>query len=263
MPKIQVFFSFLCKMDNKKQWVFGRHPVIEALSSGQSVEKVWLQQGTRGEFEKKLRHLCRDCKVPITILPKDRINKLANGNHQGVVALLAAASYQNLEDIIPFIYEQSKVPLFLLLDGVTDVRNFGAIARSAELCGVQAIIIPSKGSAGLTADALKTSAGALSRIPVCRVKSLVSTITYLQESGIQVYASDLSGEGFLHDLDLQSPMAFVLGSEGDGISRGFANAADQCFKIPQLGTLNSFNVSVAAGIMLYESMRQRILPSID
>lgn len=244
-------------MESKKQWVFGRHPVLEAISSGQSVEKVWLQQGTRGEFEKKLRHMCRDHRVPITILPKERINKLVSGNHQGVVGLLAAATYQNLDDIIPYVYEQSQTPLFLLLDGVTDVRNFGAIARSAELCGVQAIVIPSKGSAGLTPDALKTSAGALSRIPVCRVKSLVSTISYLNESGIQVFASDLSGEGFLHDLDLRPPTALVLGSEDLGISKGVAKAVNQCFKIPQLGEINSFNVSVAAGIMLYESMRQR------
>jgi len=245
-------------MKDKKQWVFGRHPVIEAIKAEQSVEKVWLQQGTRGAFEKELRHLCKHHQIPVTILPKERLNKLVKGNHQGVIALLAAASYQNLEDIIPFVYEQSQTPLFLLLDGVTDVRNFGAVARSAELCGAQAIIIPAKGSAGLTAEALKTSAGALSRIPVCRVKSLVSTIAYLQESGIQVFASDLSGDTLLHELDLKSPMAFVLGSEGEGISRGVAKAADMCFKIPQLGTINSFNVSVAAGIMLYECMKKRL-----
>lgn len=244
-------------MDQKKQWIFGRHPVLEALQANQAIEKIWLQQGTRGDFEKNLRRLCKHNSVPITVIPKERLNKLSKGNHQGVVALLAAAAYQELEDIIPFVYEQSQTPLFLLLDGVTDVRNFGAIARSAELCGVQAIIIPAKGSAGLTAEAVKTSAGALSRIAVCRVKSLVSTINYLQESGIQVFASDLSGQKFLHQLDLNIPLALVLGSEGDGISKGVAKAADACFKIPQLGDINSFNVSVANGIMLYETMRQR------
>ncbi len=244
-------------MKDKKQWVFGRHPVLESITAEKSVEKIWLQQGTRGDFEKQLRHLCKRHQIPVTIIPKERLNKLVSGNHQGVVALLAAAAYQDLDDIIPFVYEQSQTPLFLLLDGVTDVRNFGAIARSAELCGVHAIIIPAKGSAGLTSEALKTSAGALSRIPVCRVKSLVSTIAYLQESGIQVFASDLSGEAMLHDLDLKSPLALVLGSEGEGISQGVAKAADLCFKIPQVGTINSFNVSVAAGIMLYECMRKR------
>jgi 23S rRNA (guanosine2251-2'-O)-methyltransferase len=241
----------------QKQWVYGRHPVLEALSANQPVEKVWLQQGTRGDFEKELRHLCRDRKIPMTILPKERINKLVKGNHQGVVAMMAAAAYHELEDILPFIYEKGEIPLVLLLDGVTDVRNFGAIARSAELCGVHAIVIPAKGSAGLTGEAVKTSAGALSRIPVCRVKSLVSTIDFLKESGLKVLASDLSGEKYLHDFNLRDPLALVLGSEGEGISQGVAKAADACFKIPQLGTLNSFNVSVANGIMLYETMQQR------
>jgi 23S rRNA (guanosine2251-2'-O)-methyltransferase len=155
------------------------------------------------------------------------------------------------------LYEQSQTPLLLLLDGVTDTRNFGAIARSAELFGVHAIVLPGKSSAGLTPDALKTSAGALSRLPVCRVKSLVSTIEYLQNSGVTVFASDLNAEQSLPDLDMKGPVALVLGSEGDGISKGVAKAADGCFYIPQLGELNSLNVSVATGIMLYESMRQR------
>lgn len=241
----------------QKQWIFGRHPVLEALQAGQPVEKVWLQQGTRGEFEKELRQLCRTHQVPMTIIPKERLNRMVKGNHQGVVALQAVAPYQQLDDILPFIYEQGEQPLILLLDGVTDTRNFGAIARSAELCGVHALVIPVKGSAGLTPDALKTSAGALARIPVCRVKSLVSTIELLQQSGVRVLASDLSGEAFLPATELTGPTALVLGAEGEGISRGVAKAADECFKIPQLGTLNSFNVSVAAGIMLYETMRQR------
>ncbi len=244
-------------MEDNKQWIFGRHPVLEALRAGQTIEKVWLQKGTRGEFEKELRHLCRDRRIPMTIAAKEKLARMVRGNHQGVVALLAAAPYYQLDDVLPMIYEQSQTPLLVLLDGVTDVRNFGAIARSAELCGAQAIVIPAKGSAGLTAEAVKTSAGALSRLPVCRVKSLVSTIEYLQESGVQVFASDLSGGGHLHELDLSVPVALVLGSEGDGISKGVARTADQCFRIPQIGTLNSFNVSVAAGIMLYETMRQR------
>lgn len=244
-------------MDNK-QWIFGRHPVLEALEAGQSVEKVWLQKDTRGDFEIKLRRLCKRQGVPMTVIPKEKLNYMVRGNHQGVAALQAVAAYQQLEDILPFLYEQSKNPLVLLLDGVTDTRNFGAIARSAELCGVHALVIPSKGSAGLTPDALKTSAGALARLPVCRVKSLVSTIDFLRQSGLSVFASDLSGEQELPAMKLEGPVALVLGSEGDGISRGVAKAADTCFRIPQLGTLNSFNVSVAAGIMLYECMRQRL-----
>ncbi|RMF01554.1 MAG: 23S rRNA (guanosine(2251)-2'-O)-methyltransferase RlmB [Bacteroidetes bacterium] len=242
-----------------KEWIFGRHPVIEAIEAGQSIDKVWLQQGTRGPLEKDLRRLCRANDIPLVFSPKEKLNRMVKGNHQGVVALVAAGTYQQLEDILPHLYEQGQTPLFLILDGVTDTRNFGAIARSAELCGVHAIIIPAKGSASLSSDALKTSAGALARIPVCRVNSLVTTIKYLQEAGLRVLASDLSGETYLHELDLQGPLALVLGSEGEGISKGVARAATQCFRIPQLGTLNSFNVSVAAGIMLYETMRQRAL----
>ncbi|MCB0635812.1 MAG: 23S rRNA (guanosine(2251)-2'-O)-methyltransferase RlmB [Lewinella sp.] len=243
--------------DKDKQWIFGRHPVLEALEAGQPLEKVWLQQGTRGDFERDLRHWCRDRQVPLVVIPKERLGRMVRGNHQGVVALIAAAPYYELEDVLPLVYERSQTPLFVLLDGVTDVRNFGAIARSAEVCGAQAVVIPQKNSAGLTAEAVKASAGALSRIPVCRVKSLVTAIGYLRESGVRVMASDLSGEQYLHELDLAGPVALVLGSEGEGISQGVAQAADKCFRIPQVGELNSFNVSVAAGIMLYEAMRQR------
>lgn len=239
--------------------IYGRHPVIEALQSGQPVDKVYLQQGTRGDFEKELRHLCKDKDVPMTIIPQAKLQRmLARGqNHQGVVAQMAAAAYHRIEDVLPFIYEQGQIPLLLLLDGVTDVRNLGAIARSAEVCGAQSIIIPRKNSAGLTGDAVKSSAGALSRLPVCRERSLVNTIEFLQQSGVVVIASDLKAEKFLHELELDQPLCIVLGAEGDGISPGVAKAADVTFKIPQAGQLNSFNVSVAAGILLYEAMRAR------
>lgn len=240
--------------------IYGRHPVLEALESGQPVDKVYLQQGTRGEFEKELRQLCKSREVPMTIIPQAKLQRMVSRgqNHQGVVAQMAAAAYQRIEDVLPFIYEQGQNPLLLLLDGVTDVRNLGAIARSAEVCGAQAIIIPRKNSAGLTADAVKSSAGALSRLPVCRERSLVNTIEFLQQSGVQVIASDLAAERYLHELELDQPLCIVMGAEGEGISRGVAKAADVTFKIPQAGQLNSFNVSVAAGILLYEAMRRRM-----
>lgn len=241
-----------------KDLIYGRHPVIEALTAGKSVDKVYLQQGTRGDFEKELRHLCRDRNVPMTIIPREKLQRMVRGNHQGVVAQFAAAAYQSIENVLPFLYEQGETPLILLLDGVTDVRNLGAIARSAEVCGAQTIIIPQKNSAGLTADAVKSSAGALSRLPVCREKSLVNTIEYLQQSGVQVLASDLAADKFLHEIELTEPICLVMGAEGEGISQGVAKAADTRFKIPQAGTLNSFNVSVAAGILLYEAMRSRM-----
>ncbi len=242
----------------REDLVYGRHPVLEALASGRPVDKVFLQQGTRGEFEKELRNLCKTHGVPFTIIPPAKLGRMTRGNHQGVVAQLAAAAYQKTEDLLPLLYEQGHTPLLLLLDGVTDVRNLGAIARSAEVCGAHGIIIPQKNSAGLTPDAVKSSAGALLRLPVCREKSLVNTIGLLQMSGVKVIASDLAAEKFLHELELTEPLCIVMGAEGEGISQGVARAADVTFRIPQAGTLNSFNVSVAAGILLFESMKARM-----
>lgn len=242
----------------REDLVYGRHPVLEALASDRPVDKVFLQQGTRGEFEKELRNLCKDKEVPFTIIPQAKLGRMVRGNHQGVVAQLAAAAYQKTEDLLPFLYEQGHTPLLLLLDGVTDVRNLGAIARSAEVCGAHGIIIPQKNSAGLTPDAVKSSAGALLRLPMCREKSLVNTIGLLQMSGVKVIASDLQAENYLHELELTEPLCIVMGAEGEGISKGVARAADVTFKIPQAGTLNSFNVSVAAGILLFEAMKARM-----
>ncbi len=237
--------------------IYGRHPVVDTIRSGKPVDKLLLQQGIRGEFEKEVRHLCREFDIPFKVVPKDRLNKFSNGNHQGVVALLSPIQYFKIEDVLPMVYEQSKTPLFLLLDEVTDVRNFGSIARSAEVCGADAIIIPSKGAARINADALKTSAGALTKIPVCRSSSLMNAIEYLQLSGIQILASSLKGEKKLFDLDLTVPTAFIIGSEGEGVNAALLRKADEQFIIPQLGETDSLNVSVATGIMLYEVMRQR------
>ena len=245
-------------MKKREDLIYGRHPVLEALAAGQPVDKVYLQQGTRGEFEKELRAACKLHEVPMTLIPQAKLQRMVKGNHQGVVAQLAAAAYQRVEDVLPQIYERGEVPLLLLLDGVTDVRNLGAIARSAEVCGAQTIIIPQKNSAGLTADAVKSSAGALSRLPVCREKSLVNTVEFLRMSGVSVIASDLSAERYLHELELTGPLCIVMGAEDEGISTGVARAATETFRIPQVGTLNSFNVSVAAGILLFEAMKARL-----
>ena len=242
----------------KDDVIYGRHPVLEALAAGRPVDKVFLQQGTRGEFEKELRRACKEREVPMTLIPQAKLQRMARGNHQGVVAQLAAAAYQSVENVLPQVYERGQTPLFLLLDGVTDVRNLGAIARSAEVCGAQTLIIPQKNSAGLTADAVKSSAGALARLPVCRHKSLVNTVEYLRMSGVQVIASDLNADRYLHELQLTGPLCIVMGSEDTGITEGVARAADTTFKIPQAGTLNSFNVSVAAGILLFEAMKARM-----
>ncbi len=237
--------------------IYGRHPVADALRSGTPIDKVMLQQGIRGEMEKELRQLCREEGVPLQVVPKERLNKIARGAHQGVVALQALVRYYRLEDVLPGIYERSETPLIVLLDGVTDVRNFGAIARTAEAAGAHALVISQKNSAQINAEAMKASAGALAAIPVCRESSLVTAIEYLQLSGIRVLAGSQQASKPLYELDLRRPAAFILGAEGEGISPAVARAADELFVIPQKGRTDSFNVSVAAGMMLYEAMRQR------
>ena len=241
-----------------KQIIFGRHPVVDAIQSGTTFDKLILQQGIRGDFEKEIRALSKIHNIPLQVAPKERLAKLIGGNHQGILGFISLIPYYKLEDVLPMVYEKSEQPLFLVLDGITDIRNIGAIARSAEVSGAHALIIGKKGSAPVNADAIKSSAGALMKIPVCRESSLVGAVDYLQLSGIRVFASDLKGQKPIYDLDLTVPSAFILGAEGEGINRSLLEKADEAFIIPQKGSTDSFNVSVAAGIMLYELMRQRL-----
>jgi 23S rRNA (guanosine2251-2'-O)-methyltransferase len=244
---------------SKPTLIFGRHPVVDAIQAGASIDRIYLQQGTRGDFEKEIRILCKQNDVPLQYVPKERLNKMVKGNHQGIVGYLSLLTYYRLEDVVPTIYEKGETPLILLLDGVTDVRNFGAIARSAEVCGVHALVVPKSGTALINADAIKTSAGALTRMTVCRENSLITAVELLQNSGIQVFASDLKGKKYLFDLDLKVPVALVLGSEDEGVQLAILSKVTERFAIPQKGETDSFNVSVAAGIMLYEVLRQRHL----
>ncbi|MEM9886918.1 MAG: 23S rRNA (guanosine(2251)-2'-O)-methyltransferase RlmB [Bacteroidota bacterium] len=244
-------------MQQKTNMIFGRHPVVDAMRRGQSLDKILLQKGTRGEFEKEIRHLSKANHIPVQVVPKERLNSITRKNHQGIVAYLSLLNYYKLEDVLPSIYEKGEVPLLLVLDGVTDVRNFGAIARSALCCGVHAMVIPNKGSAQINAEAIKTSAGALTDLLVCRSHSLVKAIEQLQLAGIQVFASDLSAEKLIFDLDFKIPAAIIIGAEDKGVSKALLAQTDKHFIIPQSTKINSFNVSVASGIVLYEVMRQR------
>ena len=192
-------------------------------------------------------------------MPKERLQKFTRANHQGVIGLISEITYQQIEDILPFLFEQEKNPLILILDRVTDVRNFGAIARSAECLGVHAIVIGRKGSAPVNALAMKTSAGALAHIPVCRVGSLVATIEWLKLSGIQVLASSLEAEKPLFEVDLTGPLAIIMGAEGSGVNPLLMQDVHETFIIPQLGNTDSLNVSVATGVILYEIARQRMM----
>lgn len=244
-------------MGKETQLIFGRHPVIEAIKDGKTFDRVLLQKGTHGEFEVSIRHLTRDFDIPLQIVPKERLERWTRKNHQGIIGLLSEIPYYKVEDVLPMIYEKGETPLFLLLDGVTDVRNFGAIARSAEIMGVHAIVVPHKGAAQINGIAIKTSAGALTKMPVCREKSLVSTIEFLKMNGIKTFTSDLKAEKSITDLDLTGPAALIIGSEWEGVSTHVAREAEERFIIPQRGEGDSLNVSVATGIALYEADRQR------
>jgi 23S rRNA (guanosine2251-2'-O)-methyltransferase len=240
-----------------KTLIYGRHPVIEAIKSGNPLDKVLLQQDIRGEMEKEIRSLCKINGIPLQVIPKERLQKFTSANHQGVVAILSMIEYYQLNDVLPGLFEAEIFPLVLILDGITDVRNFGAIARTAEGAGVGAIVIPGKNSAAINSEALKTSAGALTRIPVCRELSLVNAVKTLKDYGFSVLASDVSGQQLIQNVDLNKPLALILGSEESGVQRSLLNLADETFKLPQRGTIDSYNVSVAAGMMLFEVMRQQ------
>ena len=239
--------------------IFGRHPVVEAIEGGQAIEKVMLQLGTRGELEKTLRHLCKAQGIPLQYVPREKLNALVRGNHQGVIALMAPLAYHELDPLLAALSEKKEPALLLLLDGITDVRNFGAIARSAEICGAHALVTPQQGSAALNAEAIKTSAGALTRIPVCRESSLLKAIDLIRSYGIHILATRMEESKPLYEIDLRKPCAVILGSEGKGIQPPLLRAADQFLHIPQVGLTDSFNVSVAAGIILYEAAKQRLM----
>lgn len=246
-------------MKESNTLIFGRHPVLDAIKSGKPIDKVIMQQGFKGKLEIEIRHLCKDRRIPLQLLPKERITYLVDGgNHQGVIAFVSLIEYQKLEHVLPLVYEQSKTPLFLLLDGITDVRNFGAIARTAEVMGAQAIVIPRKKSAQINSAAIKASAGALLQIPVCKEASIVAAVEFLQQSGVQVFASDLYAEQSMKALDFTGPTALIIGAEGRGVSPSILKMVDTSFYIQQVGKTDSLNVSVATGMMLYEVVRQRI-----
>jgi 23S rRNA (guanosine2251-2'-O)-methyltransferase len=238
--------------------IYGHHPVVEAIRAGKPVEKVLFQQGVRGELEKEIRHLTKEFDIPMQVVPREKLNKLVKGAHQGVVAWLALIEYQNIEDVVPFIIESGEQPLLLLLDSITDVRNFGAICRSAEVMGVHAVVVPQSGAAPANEEAMKASAGAIAKIRLCRVRSLFSTVDYLKQSGFQIVATALSDKAkWVHEADFNMPTAILLGSEGEGLHPKLVKMSDVVTKIPQATDFDSLNVSVAAGIMLYEALRQR------
>jgi len=239
------------------QMIFGIRPVLEALDAGKELDKILLQKGLRGELFHELMEKVRQYDVPLQLVPIDRLNRITRKNHQGVIAFQSRISYHSIEQILPGIFEKGETPLVLVLDHVTDVRNFGAIARTAESAGVHAILIPSKGSAAINEDAMKTSAGALNIIPVCRTDSLENTIKFLKNSGLKIICASEKGSVEHYDEKLDLPLAIIMGSEDTGVSANLLRISDSLVSIPQKGKIGSLNVSVAAGVLLYEALRQR------
>ena len=242
----------------KSSLIVGREEVITALQTGKQLERIYLQTTAHGADIDKIKTLAENVQVPINKVPVEKLNSFNVFNHGGCVAMISKIQYQNLQDVISFIVDKGETPLFLILDGITDIRNIGGIARSAFCFGVHAIIIPDKGVGALNEDAITTSAGALEQMAVCRVNSLMKAVDDLHMNGIKVYASEMTAEKNITDIDFKEPAAIVMGSEDKGIYPALMKICDAPFKIPMKGNFESLNVSVAAGVILYEVMKQRV-----
>jgi len=244
-------------MIRESDCIFGLRPVIEAIKAGKQIDRLLVKQGSQGPLYHELMTEVSKHNIVYQIVPVERIELVTRKNHQGVLAWLSVIEYQKISNLLPMIFEKGDDPLIIALDGVSDVRNFGAIVRSADCFGAHAVMIPEKGSARITSDAIKTSAGALHTVPVCREKSIVRSVEYLKDSGLKVICavekSDLQASG----ADLTGPSVLIMGSEDKGISRELTSLADHSVSIPMTGNIGSLNVSVAAGIFLYEIIRQR------
>ncbi len=238
--------------------IFGIRAVIEAITSGKSIDKLFIQKGLHSDLAKELMHLLKKENVIFSYVPLEKLNKLTRKNHQGVVAHISPIEFHNLENLVLKVVESGETPLFLILDQLSDVRNFGAIIRTAECTGVHGVIIQKKGGAPVSADTIKTSAGAVFKIPICKVDHIKDAIFYLQGSGIQVVAATEKALQPIYDIDMTIPSAIIMGSEGKGISTSVVKLVDQQAKLPMFGEIGSLNVSVACGVFLYEAIRQRI-----
>ena len=241
----------------KNTLVIGRKAVIEAMQTGKQLERIYLQSTVHGDVIDEIKTLAEQHLVPINKVPVEKLNNFNVSNHEGCVALIAKVQYQQLQDVISFVVEKGEVPLFLILDGITDIRNIGGIARSAFCFGVNAIIIPDKGVGALNEDAVLTSAGALEQIAVCRVNSLMKAVDELHLNGIKVFASDMKATKKVFELELKEPCAIVMGGEEKGVYQALLKICDEQFQIPMAADFDSLNVSVATGIILYEVMKQR------
>jgi 23S rRNA (guanosine2251-2'-O)-methyltransferase len=239
--------------------LIGRKPVMEALQQGTTIEKIFLLRTATGPEINAIKQLSKELNIPISQVPVEKLDYMTKTQHQGVMAWTSLLQYIDLQNAISYVVEQGKVPLFVLLDGVTDVRNVGAIARSALCCGAQGIILPTSHVASLTEEAIKTSAGALRKIMLCRIPSVQQAIDVIRLNGIQLLGTQMKGSVPVHESDLTIPTVIVMGAEDTGISKDVIKKADQLIRIPMVTNFDSLNVSVATGMILYEALRQRIL----
>ena len=237
--------------------LFGIHAVMEAIKSGKSIDKIFVQKGLKGDLSKDLLALLKEHNIVPNTVPIEKLNKLTRKNHQGVVAFVSPVTFYDLEELIIQTQEKGETPFFILLDQLTDARNFGAIIRTAECVGAHGIIIPKSGSAPVSADTVKTSAGAVFNMPICKVDHLKDALFLLQASGIQSVAATEKTDNEIYQVDFNQPIAIVMGSEGKGVSPGILKQVDHKAKLPMFGNISSLNVSVAAGVFMYEVVRQR------
>lgn len=240
-----------------KSQIFGIHAITEAINSGKTIDKVFIQKSFSSSGLKELEKLLREKAINISYAPVQKLNRLTSKNHQGAIALISPIEFHNLETIVQEVFEEGKNPLFIILDEISDARNFGAIIRTAECTGVHAIIIPQKGAAPVNGDTIKTSAGAVFNLPICKVNHIKDAIYYLQGSGVNVVAATEKSNDVLYNIDFTKPTALIMGSEGKGVSASVLKLVDDKAKLPMFGEISSLNVSVACGALLYEIVRQR------
>ncbi len=237
--------------------IFGVRAVIEAIEAGKEIDKILVKRDMQSDLSKELFAALKGTLIPVQRVPVERINRITRKNHQGVVAFISAITYQHIEDLVPTMFEAGKSPILMMLDGLTDVRNFGAIARTCNCAGVDAVIIPAKNSVSVNADAIKTSAGALHTLPVCREQNLATTIKFLKNSGFKIVAATEDGDYDYTQANYKDPVCIIMGAEDTGIPDEHLALCDEWIKIPMFGNIESLNVSVAAGILIYEAIRQR------
>jgi 23S rRNA (guanosine2251-2'-O)-methyltransferase len=244
-------------MEEKNEMIFGVRAVIEAVEAGKEIDKILVKKDMQSDLSRELFSALKGKNIPVQRVPVERINRITRKNHQGVVAFVSAITYQKIENIVPGLFEEGKCPLFVMLDGITDVRNFGAIARTCDCAGVDTIIIPSKNSVSVNADAVKTSAGALLTLPVCKEQNLTDTMRFLKESGFKIVAATEKGDYDYSKAEFKDPVCIIMGAEDTGIPYEHLALCDEWVKIPMFGHIESLNVSVAAGILIFEARKQR------